>query len=385
MTGDFTVQGGDITLGGTGRIQGVDTVSANTDAANKLYVDNAVSGAGSGTFLPLTGGTLTGPLVIDTAGGAEKMTFNNEFNTAPIADSFSGNTSKSYISFAVVSGSNDPGFIMHESSATETNEGVLHLCPSDDNSTGDYVSIHGSNDPDVLNLHTSGLIETVNLQLQIKSGSGNVYLNDSVDIANNLLVSGTATITSDLTVNGGDITLAGTGRIQGVDTVSASTDAANKAYVDASVPTVNNGTLTMTTSTGLDGSATFTANQSGNSTFAVTLDLTEISLGAGLDSTATGLSLDLSEFTDMTATMLNTDEFIVLDNGAERRKAAGEIGNSIFSNTAGYITSSSLPTVNNATITIAAGTNLTTGGNFTTNQGSNETITINMATGGVRS
>lgn len=151
----------------------------------------------------------------------------------------------------------------------------------------------------------------------------------------------------------------------------------------ASLPTVNNGTLTMTTSTGLDGSASFTANQSGNSTFAVTLDLTEISLGAGLDSTATGLTLDLSEFTDMTAGMTATDEFIVLDSGAERRKAAGEIGNSIFSNSAGYITSSSLPTVNNATITIAAGTNLTTGGNFTTNQSSNETITINMATGGV--
>ena len=128
--------------------------------------------------------------------------------------------------------------------------------------------------------------------------------------------------------------------------------------------TVNNGTLTMTTNTGLDGSATFTANQSGNSAFAVSLDLTEISLGAGLDSTATGLTLDLSEFTDMTAGMTATDEFIVLDSGAERRKAAGEIGNSIFSNTANYITSASLPTVNNATITIAAGTNLTTGGNL---------------------
>jgi hypothetical protein len=160
-----------------------------------------------GPYLPLTGGTLTGPLVIDTAGGAEKMTFNNEFNTPPIADSFIGNTSKSYISFGVVAGSNDPGFIMHESSsvAAYQNMGVLHLCPSDDNSTNDYISIHGTNDPDVLKLHTSGLIETVNLQLQIKSGSGNVYLNDSVDIANNLLVSGAATITSDLTVNGGDI------------------------------------------------------------------------------------------------------------------------------------------------------------------------------------
>jgi len=42
LTNDLTVGGGVITLGGTGRIQGVDTVSASTDAANKLYVDNAV-------------------------------------------------------------------------------------------------------------------------------------------------------------------------------------------------------------------------------------------------------------------------------------------------------------------------------------------------------
>ena len=145
----------------------------------------------------------------------------------------------------------------------------------------------------------------------------------------------------------------------------------------ASLPTVNNGTLTMTTSTGLDGGATFTANQSGNSTFAVTLDLTEISLGAGLDSSATGLSLDLSEFTDMTQTMVGSDEFIVLDNGAERRKAASEIGLSIFSNDAGFITSGSLPTVNNSTITFSAGTGLTGGGTITLNQSNNETVTFN--------
>jgi hypothetical protein len=34
IAGDLTVSGGDITLGGTGRIQGIDTVSAGTDAAS---------------------------------------------------------------------------------------------------------------------------------------------------------------------------------------------------------------------------------------------------------------------------------------------------------------------------------------------------------------
>ena len=254
--GDLTVSGGDITLSGTGRIQGVDTVSASTDAANKAYVDSAVSGISSGvtsiaTTNGITGGTITSTgtiqvdstvvrttgaqsiagtktfttrINVDTSAGNEAMGLFTENNTAAIADTFSGNTSKSYIYFTPVAGSNDPGFIMHESSATETNEGVLHLVPSDDNATNDYVSIHGTNDPDAIRLHTSGLIETgSNYQLQIKSGSGSIYLNDGVSIE------------GDLSVSGGDITLGGTGRIQGVDTVSASTDAANKAYVDAHV------------------------------------------------------------------------------------------------------------------------------------------------------
>ena len=46
LTGDLTVSGGDITLGGTGRIQGVDTVTSSTDAANKNYVDTQLAGSG---------------------------------------------------------------------------------------------------------------------------------------------------------------------------------------------------------------------------------------------------------------------------------------------------------------------------------------------------
>ena len=42
-SGDLTVSGGDIILGGTGRIQGIDTVSASTDAASKGYVDGLAS------------------------------------------------------------------------------------------------------------------------------------------------------------------------------------------------------------------------------------------------------------------------------------------------------------------------------------------------------
>ena len=70
FSGDITVSGGDITLGGTGRIQGVDTVSSGTDAANKTYVDNAVAGVPQGditnvsTTSPITGGGSSGSVTI---------------------------------------------------------------------------------------------------------------------------------------------------------------------------------------------------------------------------------------------------------------------------------------------------------------------------------
>ena len=56
---DLTVSGGDITLGGTGRIQGIDTVSAGTDAANKTYVDNAVIANTDTQDLSISGRTIS--------------------------------------------------------------------------------------------------------------------------------------------------------------------------------------------------------------------------------------------------------------------------------------------------------------------------------------
>ena len=52
----------------------------------------------------------------------------------------------------------------------------------------------------------------------------------------------------------------------------------------------------------------------------------------------TTLTVDLSQLTDMTATMIGTDKFIVLDGSSDRRKAANEIGLSIFNNDSGFTT-----------------------------------------------
>ena len=75
--------------------------------------------------------------------------------------------------------------------------------------------------------------------------------------------------------------------------------------------------------------------------------------------------------------MVGTDEFIVLDSGAERRKAANEIGLSIFSNDAGFITSSSIPSVGNGQINGAtSGNGLSGSMSATANQSGNSTFTV---------
>ena len=120
-------------------------------------------------------------------------------------------------------------------------------------------------------------------------------------------------------------------------------------------PTVNNGVLTMTTSLGLDGGTqTFSANQAGNTTFAVSLDFTELPAGG---------------------TLLGTDSLIALNGTVESKQLISDIPLSIFDN--------DLPAASNATITLSAGDILDGGGAFTLNQASNETITFDLATGGI--
>ena len=88
-------------------------------------------------------------------------------------------------------------------------------------------------------------------------------------------------------------------------------------------------------------------------------DIEGVTAGVGLSGGGTSgtvtLDLDFSELADMTGTMDNTDEFIILDSGTgEKRKAAQEIGLSIFNNDSGFVTSSGVTN-------IATGSGLTGG------------------------
>ena len=91
LTGDLTVSGGDITLGGTGRIQGVDTVTDGTDAASKSYVDSAVAGGLNvkGGFNANTGAIVSGGNL--TSGGSRVAIAIGDYYVVTVAGNFFGN------------------------------------------------------------------------------------------------------------------------------------------------------------------------------------------------------------------------------------------------------------------------------------------------------
>ena len=261
------------------------------------------------------------------------------------------------------------------------------------------------------------------------SGSGS-FSSNSVSITttvaddshNHSSSSGAFTVGTDLTVSGGDIILSGTGRIQGVDTVSASTDAANKSYVDTAVANVvdsapetlntlnelaaalgDDANFAATTATTLGTKA---ANSYVNSTFAAqTTTLTAgngltgggtlaanrtFAVGAGtlIDVTADAVSVDLSELTTSTSNG-DGDYFVVVDTAnAQKKLTKANINISGFNNDAGYITAAGarnsvqtittnttvdsddhnnfiiVNTTNDITITVTASSNLAIGDKF---------------------
>lgn len=233
--------------------------------------------------------------------------------------------------------------------------------------------------------------------------------------------------TNNVNIVSGNLILGGTGRIQGIDTVSAGTDAANKTYVDTRMLKYNGsgavdydtlvngifrnvggsngpvGTSHTTNFTMLQSDGNYGGQLSVNTTtndlwfrskttawngwveVITTANLPTVSnatvtinTAVGLDGGTTftlnqsanktiNLALDLSEFAE-SGTLVGTDQLITLDGNAERKSTISSIPLSIFNNNSNW-------TSNLGDITgVTAGTGLTGGG-------TSGTVTLNVVGG----
>jgi hypothetical protein len=200
-------------IGGTGITLADAAASPNTLTVTNAGVTSIVAGTGISVSGATGAVTVTNTVSNTTSLGIANSSASEQFKVTDTVD----------LQFAASGGAS----VAFDS----TNKRVTYTAPSNTNTTYTLPTTNGAN-PDIVLTGSDSTTDVVNMNgtggtVKVTGSGTNTIEFDLVD---------DVTIAGDLTVSGGDISLGGgTGRIQGIDTVSASTDAASKGYVDGLV------------------------------------------------------------------------------------------------------------------------------------------------------
>lgn len=184
-------------------------------------------------------------------------------------------------------------------------------------------------------------------------GNRNLVANTFIGNVNGAVI---GNVTGTLTGNADTATALQTARSIGINLTgditgsgAASFDGTGNITINATNMAVQNNSVDLGTHT--------TGNYVAGLTPGTCIDIIN-ALGEGVTAT---IDLDLSELTSFTGTLVSTDEFVILDNGAQRRMKVEDIPLGLFSNDLGFVSDSGVTSV-----TVSAGNGLDGGGTVTT-------------------
>ena len=356
IAGDLTVSGGDITLLGTGKITGIDTVSDPTDAASKSYVDGLVTGG-----LTFKDGFNAGTGAIDgggnlTTGGSRVAISVGDYYVVTTSGSFYGSVQLDdgdsvICKQAAAAGTydiNDWVIVQSDEGVTQFTSGNSMTASSGQAITSQTASVGsvtvqsfaydgGSN---VGHVPSGGGATTFlrgDATWVTPTNTNTTYTMDFTQDSGNVDMKLDASSGTDTTMQftaGSNVTLT---RVSATEMSIASTDTTTNNYVDSLAWNTGNGVLTV----GRSGLSDLTVDLDGryiteNETITLSGDVT----GSGTTAITTTIAADAVEasmlndnvISGQTAvtTIAGTDELLISDAGVLKRTDVTNLSDQIF-------------------------------------------------------